>query len=110
MQHTSLYFLLFTLFFSAPTAFAQANRQSLDSPALEQVSTPASVGDAKRISLNRASAEELATGLQGIGIKKAQNIVDYRQRYGDFTDIRQLQEVSGIGEKLYQLNQDRLTL
>lgn len=110
MQNRSIYLLLFTLFISTPASFAQTTTQPLDSAPLTQTIQPTEVDGIKRISLNQASAEELAAGLQGIGIKKAQKIVDYRKRYGNFTDVRQLQEVAGIGEKLYQLNEERLAL
>lgn len=62
------------------------------------------------ISINSASAEELAAGLKGIGLKKAQQIVEYREQYGLFTDIEQLQEVSGIGAALFERNRASLML
>lgn len=49
------------------------------------------------VSLNHATAEELET-LPGIGPKKAQAIVDYRDAHGSFQSYDQLLEVDGIGE------------
>ncbi|WP_252149847.1 helix-hairpin-helix domain-containing protein, partial [Escherichia coli] len=37
-----------------------------------------------RVSINNASAEELARAMNGVGLKKAQAIVSYREEYGPF--------------------------
>lgn len=49
------------------------------------------------VSLNHATAAELET-LPGLGPKKAQAIVDYRDTHGSFQTYTQLLEVDGIGE------------
>jgi len=48
------------------------------------------------INLNKASESELDT-LPGIGPSKASAIIEYRMKYGAFTDIEQLDNVPGIG-------------
>lgn len=63
-----------------------------------------------QVSINQATAEELAAALNGIGLKKAQAIVSYREEYGDFTGIEQLKEVPGIGNVLVERNVSRLKL
>lgn len=50
------------------------------------------------ININTATAKEFEV-LPGIGPVTAQNIVDYREKNGDFLSINQLQEVNRIGEK-----------
>ena len=52
----------------------------------------------KRLDLNRASVEQL-TSLKGIGKKKAQAIVRYRQKNGSFKTVDELVKVKGIGKK-----------
>lgn len=63
-----------------------------------------------KVSLNQASAQELAKVLEGVGLKKAQAIVAYRQQYGPFQQIEQLGDVPGIGKILLKRNLSHLTL
>jgi competence protein ComEA len=53
---------------------------------------------AAKVSLNRASAAELAE-VPGIGPKTALAILEYRKSRGPFMDLRELVHVKGIGEK-----------
>lgn len=61
-----------------------------------------------KVSINSASAEELASALNGIGLKKAQGIVNYREQYGAFTHVEQLQEVPGVGASIFERNLNKL--
>ncbi|MCA6997828.1 ComEA family DNA-binding protein [Dickeya solani] len=69
-----------------------------------------SATDEEEVSINTATAEQLAAALNGVGLKKAQAIVSYREQNGPFTQIEQLQEVPGIGNALIERNQSRLRL
>ncbi|MBM7036354.1 ComEA family DNA-binding protein [Vibrio ulleungensis] len=62
------------------------------------------------VNINQADAEELATLLQGIGLKKAQNIIEYRTVHGPFTSADQLTNVSGIGAATVDKNRQRIAL
>lgn len=48
------------------------------------------------VNINTATKEELTT-LKGIGDKKAQAIIDYRKKNGDFKTVEDLEKVEGIG-------------
>lgn len=61
------------------------------------------------VSLNRADVDELDT-LPGVGPALAARIIDLRTQLGSFSDVRQLREVSGIGEKLFANLKDLVTL
>ncbi|MCI4185510.1 competence protein ComEA [Dickeya dianthicola] len=69
-----------------------------------------SATDEEEVSINTATAEQLAAALNGVGLKKAQAIVSYREQNGPFTQLEQLQEVPGIGNALIERNQSRLRL
>ena len=62
-----------------------------------------------RINLNKASAQQLVD-LKGLGMKKAQAIVDYRKTNGPFKAISELTNVKGIGDKFVEKNAQFLSL
>ena len=51
-----------------------------------------------KINLNTATAEELQT-ISGIGAKRAEDIIAYRESHGGFQSVDDLKNVSGIGDK-----------
>jgi len=60
-----------------------------------------------KINLNTATQEELET-LPGVGAKLAQNIIAARQKK-PFTSLEDLDQVSGVGQKLLEKISDRVT-
>ena len=62
-----------------------------------------------KISINNATKEELMT-LSGIGASKAEGIIKYRETNGNFTDITEIKNVSGIGESAFEKIKDNITL
>ena len=60
------------------------------------------------ISINTASLELLTT-LDGIGEAKAKLIIEYRKNK-KFEDIKEIMNVSGIGESLYEKIKDKITI
>ncbi|WP_201615538.1 ComEA family DNA-binding protein [Psychrobacter urativorans] len=61
------------------------------------------------ININRASEGELVS-LHGIGSSKAQAIILYREMFGDFKTVEELEKVKGIGPKTIEKNRTRLRL
>jgi competence protein ComEA len=62
------------------------------------------------VNINTGSAEAISASLKGIGLKKAQAIIEWRKANGAFTSIAQLTEVKGIGEKTLLANKDKIKL
>lgn len=60
-----------------------------------------------RVNINTASAEELDT-LPGIGLVKAQAIIDYRIEKGLFRTVDELLNVNGIGPKTLEDIRDKV--
>lgn len=74
----------------------------------ENADKPAIINDF--VDINNASAELIAATLKGVGLKKAQSIVQWRELNGRFMDVEQLIEVKGIGAKTLELNRAKITL
>lgn len=97
---------------------------TMDTPVMPSVKSPVDVmgstGENKvnktlqgidvTVNINQASTHELATLLTGVGEKKAQSIVEYRELNGPFTSVDSLMEVKGIGPALLAKNRQRITL
>lgn len=95
---------LFSAIIAMPTFANNADNQS---------AVPATAVEAaaeQKINLNNATAEELEKGLLGIGAKKAQAIVEYREKNGNFISVEQLADVSGIGKATVDKNRHLLSL
>lgn len=62
------------------------------------------------VNINTASAQEMAEQIDGVGLKKAEAIVQYREQHGNFKSVAELSSVSGIGLRIVEKNQDILTV
>ena len=71
--------------------------------------TTSAAGKTGKININTASKEALME-LDGIGETLAQRIIDYRETYGGFDSIEEIQQVSGIGDKRYAAIKDYITV
>jgi len=70
---------------------------------------PDSLLEGERININTAPAADLCR-LPGIGEKRAQAIVDYREEQGPFASPEELMEVSGIGPGIFAGLQDYIAI
>ena len=62
-----------------------------------------------KININSATKDELMT-LSGIGEKKAQAIISYRESHGGFQSAEELMEVEGIKTGTYEKIKDRIKI
>lgn len=74
-----------------------------------QESAPAQQNQEEKINLNTATEAELQT-ISGIGAKKAQEIIRFRDEQGPFKTVEELKNVPGIGEKTVDRLKDMLTV
>lgn len=93
-------------------AFAQTppTTMPVEQNAVTQPVQQTQITHANAVNINTASAAELQDKLVGIGQKKAQAIVDYRTKNGNFKNIEQLAEVSGIGQATVEKNRANIIL
>jgi len=86
-----------TSLFNANLAFAEPTVTN-EAVAIQQV-----------VHLNKSTIDDLVT-LKGIGHKKAQAILAYREQVGDFKSLQELTNIKGIGEKILIDNKGRLKI
>ena len=61
------------------------------------------------VNINTATKEELTT-LKGVGDKRAQEIIDYRKKNGNFKSVDELEKVPGIGPGLMKQIRSNVTV
>lgn len=71
--------------------------------------TTGSTAQVTVIDINTANAQQLAS-LTNIGLKKAEQIIAYREANGLFVSIDDLSKVKGIGLKTIEKNRKRLVV
>lgn len=64
---------------------------------------------ADKININTAAANELSQ-LEGIGDKKAQAIIEHREKNGRFRTAEELTDVSGISASILEKNIERIAV
>ena len=62
------------------------------------------------VDVNSASASEIAEAMTGIGLKRAEAIVAFREKNGEFRSIDDLVLVKGIGASTLDKNRDRISV
>lgn len=65
--------------------------------------------DAQKININTATADELLQ-LRGIGEKKAESIIEFREKQGPFKIPEDILKVPGIGTKTFEVNKERIAV
>lgn len=86
------------------TFAASADDESMaDAMAVDDLST-----EELRVNINTDDAATIAAGLRGIGIKRAEAIVRYREANGPFRSADELVDVKGIGARTVAANLNRI--
>ena len=56
------------------------------------------------VNINTADAQALSKNIKGVGLKRAEAIIAYREKNGEFKTIEDLTKIKGIGFKLLEKN------
>lgn len=62
------------------------------------------------VDINTAGAEALAEAIKGVGLKRAEAIIAYREQNGPFATVDDLAKVQGIGERIIEGSRTNLTV
>lgn len=62
------------------------------------------------VDINTADAATISAELKGIGLTKAQAIVEYREKHGPFKSAADLSLVKGIGERTVEQNRENIVV
>jgi competence protein ComEA len=76
---------------------------SLKTPPAKQT-----VAVSDKIDLNKADLSTLTGSFKGIGKKRAEAIIAYRENHKGFKSLEELAEVKGFGPRFIEANRDKL--
>lgn len=62
------------------------------------------------VDINSADVHALAAAIDGVGMKRAEAIVEYRNQHGSFQSVDDLAKVRGISTKTVDKNRANLTV
>ena len=93
----------------AVSLFAVSTIQPVFSADKAMAPITAVMAKVEKININTATTDQF-TEIKGIGAKKAQAIVDYRNTNGKFTSLKQLTNIKGIGEGILKKVEPFITL
>ncbi|NVJ51225.1 MAG: helix-hairpin-helix domain-containing protein [Gammaproteobacteria bacterium] len=95
--------LCFAVFSVQPNAVFANSKSSMNASSAKAIVVA-------KVNINSATAEQIANGLTGVGLKKAIAIVKLRKQLGGFKRVEQILDVKGIGPAILNQNKQRLTL
>jgi competence protein ComEA len=62
------------------------------------------------VDINSADARALASAIDGVGMKRAEAIVNYRNQHGSFKSVDELAKVRGISTRTIDKNRQNLSV
>ncbi|PID51414.1 MAG: transporter [Pasteurellales bacterium] len=113
MRFLKLSFLTTLLALSCTSSFAETNSsktkvvpQQVTTKVVQTEKIKVKQVNPDSVNINTASVEELSRKLKGVGLKKAQAIIEYREKNGKFLTADALTNVKGIGKGTLRKNID----
>ena len=71
---------------------------------------PVTLPAAGEVDINTADKETLITAISGVGEKKAQAIIEYREQHGPFKSVDEITKIKGIGQGILDQNRENLSV
>lgn len=65
---------------------------------------------AETVNINTADKESLMSAIKGVGEKRAEAIIAYREEHGPFKSIEDLADVKGVGLSIVEANTDNISI
>lgn len=65
---------------------------------------------AATVNINTADKETLMSSIKGVGEKRAEAIIAYREEHGPFQSVEALANVKGVGSSIVEKNMENLSL
>lgn len=93
----NLFALVFSFIGMVNLGFAQVSNNTSPKNTIHQSSI-----NQKKIDLNHASAKQIAKSFKGIGPKRSEAIVKYREQHGTFKTLDDLAQVKGISKRFVE--------
>ena len=82
---------------------------SRPSTSIANSSTSSGSNSSSKVRLNSANIEQLMQ-LNGVGKKKAEAIIEYRNKNGKFNSVDDFMKIKGVGPALFNKNKEKLAL
>lgn len=101
-----VYVKVFVFFMSVSTFFPAFSKPPTDTPRINAAHIEKNQNE--KVNVNKAEASAIASQVKGIGKKRAEAIVKYRETHGNFDDLRALSEVKGISKRFVAKNWESL--
>lgn len=71
---------------------------------------PLAAPAASPVNINTADKETLITAISGVGEKKAEAIIEYREQHGPFKSVDEITKIKGIGQGILDRNRENLSV
>ena len=65
---------------------------------------------AETININTADKESLMSAIKGVGEKRAEAIIAYREEHGSFKSLEELADVKGVGPSIVEANMESISV
>ena len=107
-RNNKLFILLYVIISFTTNIYASALK-TISTETINSEHSPVKLkSDNNLLSLNHATAKQIAKSFKGFGIKRSNAIVNFREQHGNFKIFDDLSKVGGITKNYINKNRKRL--